>query len=418
MSFLKNNKLFSCLYFLSVLLALIAIYKLGFREAASQIAAQPERLRDITFHIWDSYSPSRHGFLVFYSLEDFDKKIAYSSHSTAYLFYMYALYKIEMHFPALQMRIVGAWLDMISLAGVVFFIISSVAEKRILLMKSVLILLAVIFMVSMPGFWISAARFNVDNPCPLILAMVALIAFFTWQDNARGKRVWVSVLLFAVFSPSSCVLLGIALFLCAFHRDRVDRVFVTLAMAAIFFGVILYLQAPVAAKILGFSPSNSGWLFRAGLDGGTIYFSNAIMSVISPQFPRPLHIIALPILLFIAQSIYLYSLVRAEKAAGGERDWLKGFSNASIFCLLMFSLYIFSWLLWPQAIAIHPYLFDYYFLAPFSVLIILLFLKFPAHFSLFRFWVLVLLFCISFNFQQIAQAQCRGCYYPAWSANK
>src|SRR5450830_31894 len=418
MLFLKNNKLFSGLYLFLVLLTLLAIYKLGFKEAASQIAAQPERLRDITFRIWDSYSLSRHGLLVFYSLDDFDQKIAYSSHSTAYLFYMYVLYKIEMHFPTLQMRVVGALLDMISLAGVVFFIISRVAEKRIALMQGALILLAVVFMVSMPGFWISAARFNVDNPCPLIVAMIALISFFVWQDNARGKRVWISVLLFAIFSPSSCVLLGGALFLCAFHRDSVQKAYIKLGAVAVFLGVAFYLQAPVVAKMLGFASSNSGWLFRAGLDGGTIYFSNAVMSVLSPQLPRSLHIIAVPVLLLIGQYVYLYLLARAEKTTDVERDLLKGFPNSGIFYLLIFSQYIFSWLLWPQAIAIHPYLFDYYFLAPFSILIILLFLKFPSYFVLFRGWVLVLLFCISFNFQQVAQAKCSGCYYPAWSANK
>lgn len=417
MRFYRDNKIFSCLYFLAVIVTLLLVYKLGFVEAAQQIAGQPERLRDITFNIWETHSILEHGYLVFYSLDDFAKGIAYSNHSTAYLFFMYILYKIEMLFPSFQMRIVGATLSIVSLAVSVFYILSHTTIKRIALMNGALTILAVVFMVSMPGFWISAARFNVDNPVPLIFTMLTLISFFIWKDKWSGKRVWISVLLFAIFSPTFAVLLGLALTLYSFRHESLDMKLLKLAAATILLGCTFYLQPVMVSKMLSFTSSNSGWLFRAGLDGDTTYFSNALLSVLSPQLQRPLHIIAIPILLLIAQAAYLRTALATDKSKYGNHKDDSTHPNIGVFYYLIFSLYLLNWLLWPQAVAIHPYLFDYLFLAPASVLIILFFLDFPDQPNYSRLWILALLFLISFNFQIIAQTKCIGCIYSAFNAN-
>jgi hypothetical protein len=416
LQFIHKNKIFSLLYVLAVLVTLMAAYKLGFREAAHQIAGQPERLRDITFYIWDNYPLSRHGYLVFYSLDDFNKNIAYSNHSTAYLFYMYVLYKIEMLIPGLQMRLVNAVLNMISLAGVVFYIISKTTKKVISSLKGFLTLLAVIFMVSMPGYWISAARFNVDNVFPLVFCIQTMISFFIWQDQENRKEVWILILLYSVFFPLPGVIFGMALLLYSLRHGGLDTKLFNLAIGAVLTGCIFYLQAPTISKILGFTSSNSGWLLRAGLDGDRTYFSNAVMAVVSPYFPRPLHIIAVPILLLVLQVVYSRAVTPITTPADRTHSEVSIAAGAGVFYFLICSQYLFTWLLWPQAIAIHPYLYDFLFLAPISLSIILNFLKFPEHFCLARLWILGLLFLISFNFQQIAQAKCNGCYYPAWSA--
>ena len=416
MNFIYKNKLFSLLYFLTTLITLIAVYQLGFGEAAHQIAGAPERLRNITFFIWDNYTSSKHGYLVFNSLDDFNKKIAYSNHSTAYLFYMYMLYKIELLIPAFQMRVIGAMLNMISLAGAVFYIISNVTNKSISFIRAPLILLAVIFMVSMPGYWISAARFNVDNSHPLIFTLLVLTSFFIWQDKGAGKRIWISILIFSIFSPISAAILGLALSLCSLRNGGVNAKLFKVAMVAVFLGCILYLQAPAVSKMLGFAASNSGWAFRSGLDGDTRYFSNALMSIISPKFPpRPFHIIAPTILLLLAQVAYFRIAKGNTKSHDSTHLDSLSSSNAGIFYFLIFSQYIFILILWPQAVAIHHYLYDYLYLAPVSILIILNFLNFPEYSNASKLWILGLLLLISFNFQQIAQAKCIGCLYPPWS---
>lgn len=417
MNFLQKNKNFTFGFFATAILTFWAIYYFGFGEAANHANKLPERLRDYTFHVWENYTVGQHGYLVFYSLKDFQERIAYSNHSTAYLLCMYLIYKIELLIPIFSMRVMAAFLNMFLLVSILFYIITKLAKNHICFSKSILILLALVFMISMPAYWISSARFNVDNPYPLILSLNALAAFFIWQDKGKGKRVFIAILIFALFSPVSAAVLGIALFLYAFQRNGLNLDLIKLAFLTLVFGCVFYFQAPMVSKILGFSASNSGWLFRAGLDGDTRYFINIIESILSPISPRPLHIILIPILLVILQATYFKSQLLASKTQVSGGLIISDCYNKNIFYYLLFSQYIISCLLWPQAITIHPYLYDFLLLAPICVLIILNFLSFPIT-SFYPFWLIVLLFCISFNFQQIAMAKCATCNYPAWSIKK
>jgi len=417
MIFIRNNKLFSCLYLLAVVITIGAVYSLGFGEAASQIATAPERLRSYTFPIWEQHAFSQHGFLVFYSMENYANKIAYSNHATAYLFYMYALYKVEMYVHALPMRVTGAFLNIISLAGVTFFFLSRLVEKRLAFGQGLLILLSVVFMVSMPGFWISSARFNVDNTFPLIFAFQAMAAFLIWRNQERSGTVMTVIVCFAVFSPISAALLGAALLVWACRSDGLDRRMCRLALVALVAAVAFYLPSPLISKALGFTSSNSGWLFRAGLDGDTTYFTNIVKSILDPQFPRPIPTIAVPILFLVAQLAYFRMIKRREPAGVARPEETSPLAGVRLFYYLLFSQYMMTSLLWPQAIAIHPYLYDYLLMAPIFVAIVLNFAFKPSPAAL-RFWALALLFCISFHLQQVAQAKCQGCYYPsAWDAS-
>lgn len=85
---------------------------------------------------------------------------------------------------------------------------------------------------------------------------------------------------------------------------------------------------------------------------------------------------------------------------------------------LLFAQYVVTGLLWPQAVATHPYLCDYLLQAPVFVMIVLNF-AYERPPAALRFWILVLLFRISFNLEQIAQAKCQGCNYPAaWDSTR
>ncbi|WP_157123283.1 hypothetical protein [Pandoraea vervacti] len=419
MTFIRNYKLFSCLYFLTVLVTIGMAYALGFGEAARQTAGFPERLRDITFPIWDSHPLSQHGFLVFYSMEDFAKKVAYSNHSTAYLLYMYVLYKVEMHVHLLPMRVTGAIANIVSLAGVTFFFLSQLIKTRLSFGKGLLVLLSVAFMLSMPGFWISSARFNVDNTFPLVFAFQALIAFCVWKHPARSGMLAVGIVLFAVFCPIYAAVLGLALLVCACRNDGLDARMCRLAVLAIGAGIVFYLPSPLVSKALGFTSSNSGWLMRAGLDGDTTYFSNVLKSVLAPYFPRPFPTIAVPLLFLLTQLAYFRLTERRDSQAGATPHATPpALAGISLFYHLLFAQYVMTSLLWPQAVAIHPYLYDYLLLGPVFIAIVLTFACERPPVAL-RFWVLALLFCISFHLEQIAQAKCQGCNYPAaWDSKR
>ena len=279
MNFINSNKLFSVLYFIIVIITISIIYKLGFHEASIQSASQLERLRNITFPIWDQHTFSEHGFLVFLSIENFEKKIAYSNHSIAYLFYMYILYKIELLTPLLPMRVTAAFLNIISFAGVTFYFMTRQIAEKLNFDRQLLILISIIFMVSMPGFWISSSRFNVDNPFPLMFVFHAFTSFLIWKNNKFSVTTIMAIIIYAIFSPISAALLGLSLLIWACRKDGLDWHISRLAFLGILAGIAFYIPAPTISKLLGFTSSNSSWLFRAGLDGDTTYFNNIIQVI-------------------------------------------------------------------------------------------------------------------------------------------
>lgn len=411
--FLKINKLFLAGLVIVTGLSLFLVYSYGFRAMVNQIADQPERLRDITFPIWDRFPASRHGYLAFLSPSDFDKGLAYSNHSSLYLLWMYFLYKIENIFPGLPMRVTAAFLNALSLVAVVAFLASSVQKKRIELCQGTLFLLSIAFMLTMPGFWISAGRFNVDNPFPLMFSALILVAFFIARDKCSGPRVLVLVLFFSFLAPTAAVLLGVFLLLLAIREGGADRQAIKIAMLTILVGALVFLQPVIISKLLGFKASNSSWLFRSGLDGDRTYFSNIWRSIFYPYFPRPPYLLLVPIALLSIQILTIARKSSPPTWSLPSLDW-----NANAFFPLLFSQYILICLFWPQAVAIHPYLYDHVLLAPICVWISLNFFEHRPLQERWRLWALLLMFLISFNLQQIAQAKCAGCYYPAWAGSQ
>lgn len=386
---------------------MINIYTIGFGSMAVRTDLLPERLRDYTFPIWQQYSFLEHGFLMFLAPGDFQLSKAYSNHSTLYLLFMNMLYKLQLIYPSLTMRIVGAFLAMsASLAAIVFVVFSQVKED-FNFKKVILILLGLIYFMTMPTFWISLGKFNVDNPFVFIFPLLILVAYQLSLEVKKGFKFWVLVIFFCAVTPTSSVLLAIFLLIKSFNAGGMRKDFMLSSIVFALLGSFFYLEPVVFSKILGFTSKNSGWLFRSGLDGDTQYYSNFINSVLHPVFIRPVYILFIPILLLSVQLLYSFN----KK----ESTDLKAAVYHSEFLQILFSVYVLSLLFWPQAISIHPYLYDHLVVAPIAVWIILNFSfssKYVAHFS---FWALLMLFFVVFNLTQIAQAaHCKACYYPTW----
>lgn len=396
---------------MTMLIGLALVYRLGFWEMVTKASTISERLRNITFPIWDQHSLSEHGYLVFLSQSDFEKGVAYSNHSYAYLFFMYPFYKLEMAIPRLPMRALVASLEMIFCVLTVVYVALHDQKERVRFHQGVLILLAVMFFVTMPEFWISAGKFNVDNPFPLQFPILLLVAHRISQD-AVGVKLWLPLGALCVTAPVAAALLGMYLEVSSIRNDGLSKNTLKLGIVVILLSVVVYLQPVITAKLLGFTSSNSGWKFRSGLDGDVSYFTNVLSSVSSPYFPRPAYLLALPIGLLLAQLAFMY--IRSRD--GGDRALLVGGTNLELFYGVLFSQYMVTCLLWPQAISIHPYLYDYMLLAPISVWIALNFAQSRSLLNNPRIWIWIMLFFISFNLQQIAQAkQCADCYYPSWT---
>ncbi|WP_291993482.1 hypothetical protein [Candidatus Accumulibacter sp. ACC003] len=413
--FYKTNRLFCLCLVATVGFSIFLVHVAGFRGMVSQISGETERLRNVTFVIWDNYGSVKHGYLVFLSMDDFEKGIAYSNHSTLYLFFMYFLYKIELFLPSLPMRATSAFLEMSLLVAVIVSITSMLQKERIRFGQGVLFLLSIAFLVTMPGFWISAGKFNVDNPFHFYVPILLIVAFVVSRGIVSGPKLWLAIAALSLLAPIAAALLGLFFLGLSIRADGLSRGMLRLGVATIICSVLVYAQPVIVSSILGFGSKNSSWLFRSGLDGNVTYFSNVINSVIAPYFPRPIHLLLVPLALLSVQLLSMLKMNTADKASLA----FPGGSNAGMFYQVLFSQYIIACLLWPQAVSIHPYLYDYLLLVPIGVWIVFNFFGSISLQANTRIWVLALLFLISFNLQQIAQVKkCKTCYYPAWPTDQ
>lgn len=412
-NFEKQNPWFVAGLAMTIFFGIFLVYNLGFWQMVVKISPLPERLRDITFPIWDQHSVLEHGFLVFLSQKDFAAGLAYSNHSSAYLFFMYIFYKLEMYIPQLPMRAVVATLEMVFCVVSVLYVALASLKERISFHHGILILLSVLFLLTMPGFWISAGKFNVDNPLNFLFPFLLLAAHRLSQGDLSGVRLWLPLGALCVTAPVASALLGMYLMVSSINGDgRLSKSMLKLGGTVILVSVIVYLQPVIASHVLGFTSSNSSWKFRSGLDGDVSYFTNVLNSVINPYFPRPVYLLALPAGLLLAQFAYIY--IRNRDASEGKQMPIGSSGNPGLFYGVIFSMYVVTCLLWPQAVSIHPYLYDYMLVAPIFVWILLNFAQCRLLRHNPRIWIWVMLFFISFNLQQIAQAQRCG-DYPSWT---
>lgn len=401
-NFIKQNPWFFAGLVITTLLGLLLVYYFGFWEMVKVISPLQERLRDITFPIWEQYSFSKHGYLVFLSQKDLELRVAYSNHSSAYLFFMYFFYKIERAIPQLPMRAIVASLEMVFCVFSVVYVALSGQMERIKFHQGILILLAVMFLLTMPDYWISAGKYNVDNPFHFLFPIMLLVAHRLSQGDVSGIKLWLPLGVLCVTNPTAGTLLAMYLAVSSIKNDGLSKNMLKLSGVVILISVIVYLQPVITSHILGFVSKNSGWKYRSGLDGDVSYFTNALNSVISPQFPRSAYQLALPAALLLVQLAYIAIRTRD---VGVSKELLVRSGNPGLFYGVIFSQYLCATLLWPQSVSIHPYLYDYMMLAPISVWIALNFAQIRLLQHNPRVWIWIMLFLISFNLQQIAQAK-------------
>lgn len=394
-----------------LLLAAVIVYLFGFGEMASKYGALPERLRDYTFPVWLENGISQHGFLVFLTKESFGAKEAYSNHSPIYLFFLYMLFKIELIFPFMSMRITSAYLSMAASLGAVMAIFYS--KNKLLDYRGViLVLLGLVYFLTMPTYWISAGKFNVDNPFNFYFPLLILVAYNISYNNSKDICFWIPICLLCLFAPKACILIGLFLIVWSVNFSSARPGFAWLGFALTGCGIFLSLVPVAISKLLGFNSKNSSWLFRSGLDGDTTYFSNFFNAVFFPADPRPSYLLLAPMFVLGVQFILQYrGKINVDKFVISGSD--------NLFISILFSPYLLTLVFWPQAVAIHPYLYDFILLGPMAVWIIFNFSgdrgnALCSKYFVFSFWLMVVM--IMFNLTQLAQAsRCLSCAYPSWS---
>lgn len=385
-----------------------AVYKIGFGQMVATANLRPERLRDYTFPTWHQYSWTQHGFLTFLVADGYAKGQAYANEPTLYLWLMWVLYRIQLIFPAVTMRLMVALISMSASLLSIGYAIGSPTWAKLDFRRTVLLLAAFAYFLTLPTFWISLGKFNVDNVFVLIFPVLLVASAVIARRGPQGKSFWLTAVVMCVLMPMTAALFGAFMGLRAIFARRLDLRMLRSAIVMSVLSVIVYLQPVVVAKLLHFTSENSTWLFRSGLDGDMQYYGNFINSVFVPYFNRPMYFVLIPAALLLLQ---LWYRIRFAPQSNSTEE--TGYPDAMM--PYLFASYLLTLLFWPQAVAIHPYLYDPLLIGPVGAWIVLNFAKPEVYERHYLAWLFVLLFLVTFNATRIAQAaHCSACYFPSW----
>jgi hypothetical protein len=390
------------------LLATAAAYRVGFAAMAAHADQNPERLRDFTFPIWQSHSLREHGFLTFLTADGFARKAAYANHATVYLWFMDLLFHVQRVVHAATMRVSAACLAMLATVLAIGFVVHERIGARLSFAKLVVLALGFVYAATLPTYWIALGRFNVDNGFIFVMPVLVMVSHYTARGEWGRRAFWFWALLLTLIMPMASALFACGMFARQVLRARFDDAgrFAAPVLLA-FVSVLVYLEPVLVAKWLGFASENSTWAFRAGLDGDTTYFSNAFNSVLAPYYRRPAYLVVVPALIVFCQWLARPRRVDPILAHATDAHWW--------FVAHLFSFYALTLLFWPQAVSIHPYLYDAVLVGPIVTWGLVNFAAAPisARGAAFTSFCLALL--IMFNLTSIAQAaRCTQCAYPHW----
>jgi hypothetical protein len=164
---------------------------------------------------------------------------------------------------------------------------------------------------------------------PMILA--ALLCLYTWRPQSNDRNVM--------------------------HRGALARLIVLVLLT----GTIVYLLPWLLIKWKGYMPQGTAFLSRSGLDGDTRYFSNMLQAIFSPCpagccWSRPCAELLFPA--FVPLVAFL--MLRGTRM----RHTTISLARVSLFLL---APYLFSLVLFPQSISIHPYMYDHMVIIPVTI---------------------------------------------------
>ena len=330
-------------------------------------ACQSDPLANI-MQIWEAYPASRHVFLGWRTQEWIEKGTVYVNHVHPYPLSMYGWMSAVRAVTGRSLFFASNTTPFLCMFVWIGAIITLLARLDLLRRnrdaRGLLVLfLGVGFVVTTWRFWNDPFRYQSDNPFPLVAGVLVLV-YAALVTPPRPRLAIASGIVFIALSPLHAPMLVLAV-LCLFGqtgsslRELIARKPPRAEPERVGHGNRLIVAAVprLLASWKGYSPIASSLLFRSGLDGDTTYFTNMIQAVWSPStlgcYVRP------PLELFFPACVPLLALApwlwRSREAADIQPGRL---------LLFLATPYLCSLVLFPQALSIHPYLFDLFLLMP------------------------------------------------------
>jgi hypothetical protein len=348
----------------STLFWLMLVWDVGVGEAVA-LVTRPDRLL-ASFELWETEPAGSHLFLIWLSDEDFQMGTAYTNHLHPFGLAMYGLTRLVQaagDVPAHAGRNVTpfamAALGAVALAAMMPRPAPGTGGAR----YHAALFLALGFVLTQWSLWVYPFRWGFDTVFPVIAFLAAILwASARPRTSARNAAaLMASALVLAAFGWLYTPLLILALW-CVAARPRgglagtlqANRPLARASVAALALGVALYALPLVLIAWKGYGVSSSGFLFRSGLDGDTQYFQHAVQAVLQPF--RPARTVGG--LLFPAMVPFLIAAAWVLRQRPALR---RRFGRETI---VLLAPWVFSVALFPQAVSIHPNLYDTLLLLP------------------------------------------------------
>jgi hypothetical protein len=350
------------------------------------------------FKNWEKHPASEHLFLGWRPEASFEKREPYVNHVHPYLLAMYAWVGV--------VRATGLPMPIASNTTILLYLLVVLGGTTALLARLGLLrrghepaglislFLGYGFLITTWRFWIDLFHNQSDNTFPLVAGLYVLVCA-SFVPPVRSRMALASSVVFVAMGPIHAPFLILAA-ACVFGepaatvRDLLsrNRLIVRLAIwtMAVAFVVVAVPRLLVAWK--GYSSFASPWLVRSGLDGSTQHFDNMFQAVWRGH--RASCYLRTPAELFLPMFLPL-----AAFGAWGFRSDHGLPVHPARLLLFLCTPYLLSWILFPQSVSIHPYLYDLLLLIPIVVVGLVLLLSEPIRRGLTGPWLLALMLFMS-----------------------
>lgn len=329
-----------------------------------------DRLSSVIFKIWDNYPFSSHFGLAFLSYKDFESH-AYSGHSQLYLFSTYLFIKVFQVLGGMKMTAAARLqplLASIFIAITIIFVFFKTKYRISFnqLTTQLTLFLSIGFFLTLPDFWITLLKYNVDNPMPWIMCIILMMFTYVIQGDYDSKGFKFLLYFLCLYSYMMGVICLITLIFFMFQKNDLNKFvdypqkLIRILCTGLALAMISSLYPKIAIMALGYREEASSFLFRSGLDGDTMYYDNIFQAVISPYAQ---HLIR-PWSSLIPASLFTAIILFLDRRKNRDDNNLGTLSNI----IFLFSPYLFLIVFFPQATSIHPYNYDYVLLFPLAFL--------------------------------------------------
>ena len=321
-----------------------------------------------TFRTWESQPAAEHLFLPWGGPDAFESKTVYANRGYFFLILMYAYVKLVQPLAGSLHAATNLTPFLATFAMLAAFCVL-VARSRPPAhahpaRRHLTLFLALGALLTTWRTWSDLLRFNNDNSYPLFASLLLLLWACLAPPARTGAALGVVCLLAALIPLYAPVVI---LALACVHGRRADslpnalaanRTLLRIAVAAAAVAGLSYSATQALIWWKGYVGSGSSFLFRSGLDGDVTYFTGILQAFASPCpvnccGSRSLADLLLPAALPLLAS-WLIGL-RAQRMT--RRRLCKQL-------LVVTAPYSFTLVFFPQAVSIHPYLYDHLLLVP------------------------------------------------------